>query len=241
MSRLTKVTYAGKTYPVVFKQTRKWSHTTMTKRGLVWHVTTSNNYLGGFNWLVDGFDPAKGTFGNGGSAMFIVGKEPGEIAMMGELNQMQWHAGNINKPSAKFKKIADKNPNAKSGYTNPNLYLDGVEFVGGVDNDHSGKVEAGEINLTEWQYECAVQIAAWHAEANQYPITSDSHLIHQDVDAGKPDLSNVYDELNFRLTKKSVPDHTSCVDLQKQVLTQQQALNQLFAIIKTLFAMLLKK
>ena len=235
MKTLETVKYGAKEYPVQFKQTRKWSHTGMKKKGMVLHATTSNSFSGGLNWLVDGYDPATKSFGNGGSAMFIVGRNVGEIAMLGHLNQMLWHAGNISSPSSFFKAIAVLKDTG--GFVNPNLYLDGIEFVGGVDEDHSGKVEHDEVNLTEWQYACGEQITKWHAEACGYEHEAKSIITHEDIYASKPELEFVHEELLFRLFEKKVEDKIVCGALQEQNTKQQSLILQLIAMVKTLLSL----
>lgn len=212
--RLDTVSFGGKEYKVDFRQTRKFSHTGMKKKGLVHHATTSNSYVGGRDWLVHGYDPAKGTYGNGGSALFVVGRNVGEICQLGEINQKQWHAGRISQPNDRFKRIAEYKNTVGGEFVNPNLYLDGVEFVGGIDRDKSGKVEKDEINLTEWQYACGVQIAKWHAEVNGYELTEETQIIHQDVTHYKPDLTEILEELLFRLFKKKDEDKGEELEVQ---------------------------
>lgn len=214
---LEAIEYGGKSYPVLFKQTRKWSHTTMKKIGMVYHATTSGSYTGGLEWLVNGYDPANGSFGNGGSALFVVGRNVGEIAMLGEVTQKLWHAGRIANPAPRFLKIAKREDTAGRAFVNPNLYLDGVEFVGGIDRDKSGKVTKDEVNLTEWQYACGVAIAKWHAEVCGYELTPETQITHQDIASDKPDLSEILDELLFRLFKKSEPEQVQCAALQAKV------------------------
>ena len=233
MKTLETVKYGAKEYPVLFRQTRKWSHTGMKKKGMVLHATTSNSYLGGLNWLVDGWDGK--TYSNGGSAMFIVGRNVGEIAMLGHLNQMFWHAGNISNPTSLFKDIAIHKDN--DDYVNPNLYLDGIEFVGGVDEDHSGKVEHDEVNLTEWQYACGEQITKWHAEACGYELEARSIITHEDIYYHKPELEFVREELLFRLFEKKVGDQIVCSALQEQNTKQQSIIIQLIAIVKLLLSL----
>lgn len=235
MKRFESIKYGAKDYPVEFKQTRKWSHTTMDKQGLVIHVTTSNSYSGGLGWLVDGYDPATKTYGNGGSAHFIVGRNVGEIAMLGELNQMLWHAGRISRPTDVFKEIAKlKNDDS---FVNPNLYLDGIEFVGGVDEDHSGKVEHDEVNLTEWQYACGEAIARWHAETCGYPLEEKRIITHEDIYYHKPELGFVREELLFRLFRKDAHDVVVCGALQEQVGKQQTMIEQLIKMVKLLLTL----
>lgn len=199
---------------------------------MVHHATTSNSFSGGLNWLVDGYDPALGTYMNGGSALFIVGRNVGEIHQLGLPNQKLWHAGGIRNPNQRFKDIASKDVNGR--YDNPNLYLDGIEYVGGVDEDHDGKVTTMEVNLTEWQYECAEQITRWHARHCEYELTEASQLIHQDIAADKPDLSDILDEIFFRLFRKKVNDMLECKTMQETIEKQSGMIVSLIGMVKFL-------
>jgi len=228
MSTLKQVEYAGKMYPVRFVQTPNWSFTGMSKKGLVWHATTSNSFEGALSWLTN---PSSGV-----SALALIGREVGEIAILGLVNQKLWHAGKVFEPHARFKAIAEKGDmNGSGSYVNPNLYLDGVEFAGGVDTDKSGKVEHDEIELTEWQYHVATQVANWHAIECGYELTEETQVIHQDIASYKPDLTYVLDEIKFRLFKKSKEDVKDCKQLQEKIETQDTIISLLLKIISLIF------
>lgn len=227
MEKLNTVEYGGKQYPVDFKQTPNWSHTAMKKKGMVWHVTTSNSYEGGLSWLLN---PSAQV-----SALFVVGREVGQITQLGYVEQKLWHAGRVANPHARFKAIAEKGDMNGAGYVNPNLYLDGVEFTGGVDADKNGKVEADEIALTEWQYHVATQIATWHANVCDYELLEKTQLIHQDIANYKPDLTYVLDEIKYRLFKKNKQEGMKCEELQKQLTEQKTIISLLLDIIKLIF------
>lgn len=228
MSTLKEVTYAGKTYPVTFKQTPNWSHTAMKKKGLVWHVTTSNSFDGALSWLTSSQSNA--------SAHVIIGRNVGEIAIIGLINQKLWHAGRVHEPHARFKAIAEMGDmNGSKNYVNPNLYLDGVEFTGGVDVDKSGKVEHDEIELTEWQYCIATQIAKWHAEVCGYDLTKETQIIHQDIASYKPDLTYVLDEIKFRLFEKDEEEKEEEEELQEEIDTKKTVWSLLLEIIRLIF------
>lgn len=234
MSQLMKVVYGGKEYPVNYDQTACWSHTTMKKKGLVYHVTTSNSYEGTLSWFNN---PAAGA-----SAMFVIGQHPGQITQMHVKEQMGWHAGRVYEPNARFEKIAIKGNMNGSGYVNPNLYLDGIEFSGGVDKDKSGKVERDEVYLTEWQYTCAEQIAQWHANTCGYELTEDTQIIHQDIASYKPDLSDVLDEIKFRLFKKKGTDKLVEEKLQEETLEElEKKISMLQQIVQLLMRLKLMK
>lgn len=226
--KLRTIKFAGKEYPVTFKQTPNVSNTDMKKRGLVWHMTTSMSYSEGLSWLTNPKSKV--------SALFIVGTNPGEITQMGYSTQKFWHAGRIYEPHDRFTAIAKKN--TSGSYVNPNLYLDGVEFVGGVDKDKSKKVEPNEIELTEWQYVAAEQIAQWHAKTCGYELSEETQVIHQDIASYKPDMTNVLEEIKYRLFHKkeeSNPTDTSeCAVLQRRISEQKSLIETLINIIHKL-------
>lgn len=228
MEKLLSVEYGGKTYPVSFKQTPNWSHTGMKKKGLVWHVTTSNSYEGSLAWLTDPKSQV--------SILFLVGREVGKIVQFGYVNQRFWHAGNVRKPSERFLKIAVKGDmNGAQNYVNPNLYLDGVEFSGGVDANKNNKVEAEEVSLTEWQYHVATQIAQWHAKVCGYELTPDTQIMHQDVADYKEDLTYTLDEIKFRLFKKDKEEKKEQGELQKETVKTETVWSLLVKIINLIF------
>lgn len=227
METLKSIEYAGKSYQVAFKQTPNWSHTSMSKKGLVYHATTSNNYDGSLAWLTN---PQSSV-----SALFLVGREVGQITQLGYINQKFWHAGKIFEPHARFKKIAIKN-DMNGNLVNPNLYLDGVEFSGGVDSNKDGKVTKDEIALTEWQYTAGVQIARWHAKVCGYELTEETQIIHQDIASYKPDLAYVLDEIKYRLFKKDEDDKKKQEELQIIVTPPKRTFwSVLLEIIKIIF------
>lgn len=225
MEKLESIFYAGKDYKVDFTPTPNWSNTTMDKVGIVWHVTTSKSYSGGKSWLTN---PNSGV-----SCLFLVGQNPGEITQFGYVNQKYWHAGRVSSPNARAKKMLKKNG---SNFVNPNLYLDGVEFVGGVDVDKSGKVEKDEAQLTEWQFECAEQIARWHANQCGYELVEKTQLIHQDIASYKPDLTDVLDEITFRLFRRDIKELASCISLQQEVEKQREQIEEQETIIQMLLS-----
>lgn len=219
--KLKEIEYGGKIYPVEFKQTPNWSHTTMNKEGMVWHVTTSNSFSGAKSWLTNSTSQS--------SALFIVGREVGSIVQLGTPDQKFWHAGRVFEPHSRFINIAKKTSTGK--YTNPNLYLDGTEFTGGEDVDKSKKVEIDEVELTEWQYHCGVIIAKWHAEVCNYNLIEKTQLIHQDIASYKPDLTGVLDEISFRLFRKDSMETSQCEDLQTKVAQQESTIAVLIRLI----------
>lgn len=227
MDILKEVEYGGKLYPVTFKQTPNWSHTAMKKRGLVWHVSTSDSFNGTLSWILN---PDSNV-----SYLCLIGKNVGEIIIFGRIDQKLWHAGRVYEPNARFKAIAEKGDMNGKGYVNPNLYLDGVAFAGGVDADKSGKVEHREIELTEWQYHVATQVAKWHAGVCGYDLKEDTQIIHQDVASYKPDLTYVLDEIKFRLFKKDEEEKKKQQQLQESDAT---ILSLIIQILRLLIAKL---
>lgn len=216
--KIPTVTFKNKKYPVKFKQTPNYSSTNMKKIGMVDHMTTSNSFSGSVSWLTNRK--------SGVSVLFVVGRNVGEIIQLGLPNQKLWHAGGIKKPSSRFLQIAKYAPSG--GFTNPNLYLDGIEFSGGVDVDKSGKAERDEIELTDWQYACGIQLKRWHAQVCGYELKPETQIIHQDISSHKPDMQNVWDEFQYRLFSKEERETTKeseCICLSKA--TTQEVFKEL--------------
>lgn len=182
---MESVTFNGVNYPVKNYKSPNVSNTTHKKQGLVLHMTTSNNFGGTIEWFKN---PAAKV-----SALFVVGREVGEIAMFNDVTKKFWHAGRISKPSQLFKNIAKLTGSGK--YLNPNDYLDGIEFSGGVDKDKSGFVEQDEISLTDWQKECARAIIRWHANECEYQPDPSKVITHHDVASYKPDMRAVAQDI----------------------------------------------
>ena len=191
--KLKHITHKGKKYPVKFVQTPNVSNTDMKKEAIVQHMTTSNSFKG----LIGTF-----TKGRNASTLFGVGREIGEVAQFGTPDQKFWHAGNVYEPSKAFKKIAKKTPRGK--YTNPNLYTDGIEYCGGEDKNNDNYISEDEIELTEWQYDCGIQLMQWHAKTCGYELTPEKIIAHCDIASYKPDMVNVVDELEYRMFRKDV-------------------------------------
>jgi len=223
MDKLQKITFGNKDYSVEFKQTPNYSHTTMSKIGLVTHATTSNNFNGSKSWLLSSQSQA--------SALFIVGRNVGEIIQLGLPNQKLWHAGSVSKPSRAFLRVAKKNGQS---FVNPNLYLDGIEYSCGEDVDGSGKVERDEIELTEWQYHCGEVITRWHADVCGYTIDSGLYVTHQDIASYKPDMNGILDEINFRLFKKDEVEVVECTELQTELTKTKGFVQLLIELILSL-------
>lgn len=204
---LNKVSINGADYPVTQKNTPNTSNTDMEKVGIVLHVTTSNSYNGAISWLTSEKSQS--------SATFIVGREIGQVCQLGPLDRKFWHAGRVHEPSDLFKSVAKKTP--AGGYLNPNLYWDGIEFCGGVDGDGSGKVEKDEVELTDWQYRCGIELIKQHAGYWNYELTAERIITHQDIASYKPDLVNVRDEILYQLfykeTEPSKPEKPVCKKL----------------------------
>lgn len=228
--KLNNINFGGKDYAVEFNQTPNYSHTSMKKIGMVTHATTSNNFKGSRSWLLSKQSQA--------SALFIVGRNVGEIIQLGLPNQKLWHAGLVSGPSQNFNRFAKKTSTGK--YTNPNLYLDGIEYSCGEDVDGSGKVERDEIELTEWQYHCGEVITRWHADVCGYELDKGLYVTHQDITSYKPDMNGILDEINFRLFKKDEVEVKEQTELQKELVKCEDTVIEQKSIIQALIELIVR-
>lgn len=229
MSKLESIQFGKNIYPVEFKQTPNFSNTNMKKRYLVGHGTTSNSFRGGRSWLLNKASKS--------SALFIVGRNPGEITQLGFPSQKLWHAGRISNPTERFKSIASKN--SKGQWVNPNLESDGIEFVGSVDIDGNGKVSESEVEFTEWQYHCWGVIAHWHAGICEYELEPKTQIIHQDIASYKPDLDLALEEHTYRLFEIKPEDEVKIFDTQIELCkAEKNRISLLMRLIQALIKML---
>lgn len=170
-----------------WKASPNYSNSDMEKIGVVLH-STLGSYKGALSWLTSPKSQV--------SAHYLVGREEGESVQMVKNEDMAWHAGVISLPSKRFKSFAKKSTYSSTGYTNPNLYMIGIEFAAGYDINKDGKVTPDEFSLTEWQYEEGVRIIQ---EEIGFDLKKEHLITHRDVAVYKPDMENVYDEFMYRL------------------------------------------
>ncbi len=162
---------------ILFKQTPNYQPGTQAKRGYVLHHT-----LGGFNgaveWLMNANRP------NRSSAHYVIGRKEGEIVQLVKDTDDSWHAGIISNPAEYARKYMRKNPDGS--FVNPNRYTIGIELVARYDIDNDGTIEPSEIDLTEWQYKCLIEILKKNEVT--IPIKPDMMLIsHKEIADYKTD------------------------------------------------------
>ncbi len=135
---------------MLFLKTKNYTKTkNIPKIGYVLHGT-----LGGFEgsvaWLLNSNRP------NPTSAHYVIGRKQGQVVQLVRDEDISWHAGNISNPNSRAKWLIPKNIFGK--YKNPNDYFIGIEFVWGYNINGDGVVNAYDKTLTNWQYDCAVDI-----------------------------------------------------------------------------------
>ena len=154
---------------IPFQQTLNYTPPgTQRKIAVVLHLTLGA-YRGAVEWLCNANRP------NRTSAHFVIGREQGEIVQLVKVGDIAWHAGIINNPNDRAKRIMLKN--LDGSWVNPNQYTIGIELAAGYDVDQDGMVEPNENNITEWQYQALTDLVKSFA--------------------GNPDISFVLDEKNI--------------------------------------------
>lgn len=156
---------------IPFQQTKNYQIGTQKKKGYVLHQTIGN-YHGSVEWLMNANRP------NRTSAHYVIGRNEGEVIQLVKDTDDSWHAGNITNPAPYAKSRLLKTPDGV--YINPNRYTIGIEFTSRYDVDGDGIVEPQEIDITDWQYRCAIEIF----KKNQalIPMTADMMLIsHKEI------------------------------------------------------------
>lgn len=160
---------------IPFRQSPNYSKGSQPKIGYVFHGTLGN-FQGAVDWLSNGVRQ------NPTSAHYIIGRNQGEVIQIVRIEDEAWHAGVIDTPNAKARKVLVKNGNV---YENPNRKFIGIEFACGFDENKDGHVGRQEWELTDWQYQCAMAIL----EMNKWkvPINPAYLLSHSDINAKKAD------------------------------------------------------
>lgn len=162
---------------IPFKQTANYQTGTQSKRGYVLHQTLGN-FTGACEWLLNANRP------NRSSAHYIIGRNEGEVLQIVKVTDDSWHAGYIVNPAPYAKKYLLKNLDGT--YVNPNRYTIGIEFASRYDINGNGHIEPEEIDITDWQYRCAMAIL--DANKDLIPVTPDMMLMsHQEVADYKSD------------------------------------------------------
>lgn len=156
---------------IPFKQSPNFSLGKLTKRGYVLHQSLGN-FKGDVEWLSNANRVSRS------SAHYVIGRNEGEVVQLVKDSDTSWHAGNISNPAiyAKTRMLR----NADGTYVNPNAYLIGIEFTSRFDYDKDGRIEPEEIDITDWQYRCMIEIM----KNNQtlVPIKQDMILLsHKEI------------------------------------------------------------
>lgn len=151
---------------ISFKQTANFITGTQPKKGYVLHQTLGN-FQGACEWLLNSNRP------NPTSAHYIIGRNEGEVLQIVKASDDSWHAGIISNPKPYAVKFLRKNQDGS--FVNPNRYLIGIEFASRYDIDKDGNIEPQEIDITDWQYRCAIDILKQNEIA--IPIKPDMCLI----------------------------------------------------------------
>lgn len=125
------------------------------KLGFVFHGTLGS-YAGAVEWLSTDKRVA-----NPSSAHYIIGKNKGQVTQLVRNSDIAWGAGTVRNPLPWADKLLLKNAGV---YVNPNKYLIHIEFEWFVGDQ-----------LTDFQYECALQIIKDSGIKN--PIIVDHHSI----------------------------------------------------------------
>jgi N-acetyl-anhydromuramyl-L-alanine amidase AmpD len=177
---------------IPFQQTPNYAVGPTKKIAVVLHFTLGS-YAGAVSWLSNANRP------NRSSAHFIIGRKEGEITQLVKITDIAWHAGVINNPNDRAKKIMLKN--LDSSYVNPNQYTIGIELAAGYDVDYDGVVEPNENDITEWQYEQLTELIKSFANNpdTEFALVPKNIIIHGDIADYKEKPEIVRTELLKRL------------------------------------------
>lgn len=219
---------------IPFKQTPNYAKGTGVKKtAVVWHGTLGE-YKGAVNWLC--MTKAQRGTDSESSAHYVIGRNEGEIIQLVKNEDIAWHAGIVNNPSERFKKVA-LYKNGK--YVNPNQWTIGIEFAWGYDMNNDKKVDANEKRINEWQFKAVKELM----DTFGFPITKDIVLTHSEIADYKTDNLMLDIEEYFRRQEpKVVPvvqkeeicmDKSMVDDLRSKV--QKKEVLGLFGAIKKLF------
>ena len=148
--------------------------------GIVLH-TTLGSYKSAVSWLTSPRSSASAHY-----VMGRLGEQGGELAQLVDLDKGAWHAGRINHPTDRGKKLLKRD--AFGRYKNPNKYLVGFEVASGYDVDRDGILESWEKQYSTYQIkDCARLIL--HVEDILNKTFADWQIItHRDIAIDKPNL-----------------------------------------------------
>jgi N-acetyl-anhydromuramyl-L-alanine amidase AmpD len=146
-----------------------------TKKGIIVLHFTLGAYNGAVSWLMNSNRP------NRSSAHFVIGRKEGEITQLVKVTDIAWHAGVINNPNDRAKRVMKKN--LDGSWVNPNQYTIGIELAAGYDVDQDGSVEPNENDVTEWQYQALTELVKSFASNPDLAFILDEKniIIHGDI------------------------------------------------------------
>jgi N-acetyl-anhydromuramyl-L-alanine amidase AmpD len=177
---------------IPFQQTPNYAVGPAKKSIVVLHFTLGS-YNGAVSWLMNPNRP------NRSSAHYVIGRKEGEIVQLVKITDIAWHAGGINNPNDRAKKVMLKNMDGS--YVNPNQYTIGIELAAGYDVDQDGVVEPNENDVTEWQYQELTELVKSFANNPDTTFVLDPKniIIHGDIADYKEKPEIVRTELLKRL------------------------------------------
>lgn len=164
---------------IPFKQTPNFSKNSGNKKiGFVLHGTLGA-YAGAVNWLCT--PPEERPDGSSSSAHYVIGRKDGEVIQLVKNEDISWHAGNISNPTERAKLAMPKKTDGT--FMNPNQSFIGIEFAWGYDTDQDGDIDANDKTLTDWQYNCVIEII----KQSGIPFNEALCLSHQEIASYKGD------------------------------------------------------
>lgn len=177
---------------IPLKQTPNYAPSNTKKVAIVLHFTLGG-YTGAVEWLSNANRP------NRSSAHFVIGRKEGEIVQLVKVTDIAWHAGIVNNPNERAKRIMRKN--LDGSWINPNQYTIGIELAAGYDVDQDGTVEPNENDITEWQYQQLTELVKSLANNPDTAFVLDEKniIVHGDIADYKEKPEIVRTELLKRL------------------------------------------
>lgn len=183
---------------IPLKQTLNYSPSNTKKVAIVLHFTLGG-YVGAVEWLSNANRP------NRSSAHFVIGRKEGEIVQLVKVTDIAWHAGIVNNPNERAKRIMKKN--LDGSWVNPNQYTIGIELAAGYDVDQDGTIEPNENDITEWQYQQLTELVKSFANNPDTAFVLDEKniVVHGDITDYKEKPEIVRTELLKRLFSNQTP------------------------------------
>ena len=207
---------------IAFKQTPNYTKGTgVPKLGFVLHGTLGG-YVGAVEWLMT--PPEKRKDKSQSSANFVIGRNRGEVTQLVKIGDISWHAGVLSNPAPRVQKSLPKNANGS--YKNPNIVLVGIEFAWGYDLNGDGVINAYDKTLTEWQYECALDII----KNSGIAFNPDMLFSHKELtDYKTDDMKFAVDEVTKRMTPAPIDPKIAALARLEAILTEA---SQIVATLK---------